>query len=176
MDLEEFLSENGIPSSPSHHHHNQHQPHAPPRQPPIMPQAPPTPAPSVMDLSNHASTSIHTSVVSPHCLHSSPARAGKAKIHTHFYTLWYILPFPIDFHGQASVDGVFTSVLHHLSKLLLFVTIIINIYGYKHLVGSVMERKMTNCDLVSFSRRKLPTIPKSFRVFKLAWLFGFRCR
>ncbi|KAI3364812.1 hypothetical protein L3Q82_000922 [Scortum barcoo] len=78
MDLEEFLSENGIPSSPSHHHHNhnQHQPHAPPRQPPIMPQAPPTPAPSVMDLSNHASTSIHTSVVSPNCLHSSPARAG----------------------------------------------------------------------------------------------------
>ncbi|XP_035517875.1 hepatic leukemia factor-like isoform X2 [Morone saxatilis] len=78
MDLEEFLSENGIPSSPSHHHHhhNQHQPHAPQRQPPIMPQAPPTPAPSVMDLSNHASTSVHTSVVSPNCLHSSPARAG----------------------------------------------------------------------------------------------------
>ncbi|XP_028287115.1 hepatic leukemia factor-like isoform X2 [Parambassis ranga] len=94
MDLEEFLSENGIPSSPSHHHHqhhqhqhqhqhhhhqhqqDQHQPHAPPRQPPIMPSAPPTPAPSVMDLSNHASTSIHTTVVSPNCLHSSPARAG----------------------------------------------------------------------------------------------------
>ncbi|XP_026207289.1 HLF transcription factor, PAR bZIP family member b isoform X2 [Anabas testudineus] len=76
MDLEEFLSENGIPSSPSHHHHDQHQPHAPSRQPPIMPPAPPTPAPSVMDLSNHASTSIHTSVVSPNCLHSSPARAG----------------------------------------------------------------------------------------------------
>uniref|UniRef100_A0A8P4GJ56 HLF transcription factor, PAR bZIP family member b n=1 Tax=Dicentrarchus labrax TaxID=13489 RepID=A0A8P4GJ56_DICLA len=51
MDLEEFLSENGIPSTP------------------------PTPAPSVMDLSNHASTSVHTSVVSPDCLHSSPARA-----------------------------------------------------------------------------------------------------
>ncbi|XP_040922801.1 HLF transcription factor, PAR bZIP family member b isoform X1 [Toxotes jaculatrix] len=78
MDLEEFLSENGIPSSPSHHHHHhdQQQPHAPPRQPPIMPPAPPTPAPSVMDLSNHASTSINTSVVSPNCLHSSPARAG----------------------------------------------------------------------------------------------------
>ncbi|XP_070846833.1 HLF transcription factor, PAR bZIP family member b isoform X1 [Chaetodon auriga] len=76
MDLEEFLSENGIPSSPSQHHHNQHQPHAPPCQPPIMPQAPPTPTPSVMDLSNHASTSVHTSVVSPNCLHSSPARAG----------------------------------------------------------------------------------------------------
>ncbi|XP_028991055.1 HLF transcription factor, PAR bZIP family member b isoform X2 [Betta splendens] len=69
MDLEEFLSENGIPSSPSQHHG-----HAPARQPPIMApaQAPPTPAPLVMDLSNHASTSVHTSV----CLHSSPARAG----------------------------------------------------------------------------------------------------
>ncbi|XP_049915441.1 HLF transcription factor, PAR bZIP family member b isoform X1 [Epinephelus moara] len=78
MDLEEFLSENGIPSSPSQHHHqlNQHQPHAPPRQPPIMSQVAPTSSPSVMDLSNHASTSVHTSVVSPNCLHSSPARAG----------------------------------------------------------------------------------------------------
>ncbi|XP_044034549.1 hepatic leukemia factor-like isoform X1 [Siniperca chuatsi] len=76
MDLEEFLSENGIHSGPFQHHHNQHQPHAPPRQPPIMPQSPPTPAPSVMDLSNHASTSVHTSVVSPNCLHSSPAREG----------------------------------------------------------------------------------------------------
>ncbi|XP_070708160.1 hepatic leukemia factor-like [Pempheris klunzingeri] len=74
MDLEEFLSENGIPSSPSHHH-NQHQPHAA-RQPPVMPHAPPTPAPSVMDLSSHASTSVHTSVISPNCLHSSPVRAG----------------------------------------------------------------------------------------------------
>ncbi|XP_026171253.1 HLF transcription factor, PAR bZIP family member b isoform X2 [Mastacembelus armatus] len=78
MDLEEFLSENGIPSSPSHHHHHhdQHQPHAPPRQPPIMATAPLTPATSVMDLSNHASISMHTSVVSPNCLHNSPARAG----------------------------------------------------------------------------------------------------
>ncbi|XP_045924935.1 hepatic leukemia factor-like isoform X2 [Micropterus dolomieu] len=76
MDLEEFLSENGIPSSPSQHHHSQHQPHALPRQPPIMPQSPATPVPSVMDLSNHASTSIHTSVISPNCLHSSPTQAG----------------------------------------------------------------------------------------------------
>ncbi|KAM9424894.1 HLF transcription factor, PAR bZIP family member b isoform 2-T2 [Pholidichthys leucotaenia] len=70
MDLEEFLSENGIPSSPSHHHHqDQH----PPRQPPIMaPAATPTPATSVIDLSNHASTSI----VSPNCLHNSPPSAG----------------------------------------------------------------------------------------------------
>ncbi|XP_075891200.1 hepatic leukemia factor-like isoform X2 [Nelusetta ayraudi] len=76
MDLEEFLSENGIPSSPAQHHHSQHQAHPPACQPPIMPQAPPTPAPTVMDLSNHASTSVHTGVTSSNCLHSSPARAG----------------------------------------------------------------------------------------------------
>ena len=62
MDLEEFLSENGIPSSPAHHH--PHQSQAPIRQPPIMSQAPPTSIPSVMVLSNHASTSVHTSVIS----------------------------------------------------------------------------------------------------------------
>lgn len=73
MDLEEFLSENGIPSSPSHHQRDQHQAqHIPPRQPPIMTPVPPTTARSVMDLSSHASTSV----VSPNCLHSSPARAG----------------------------------------------------------------------------------------------------
>ncbi|XP_047183819.1 hepatic leukemia factor-like isoform X2 [Scophthalmus maximus] len=88
MDLEEFLSENGIPSSPSHHHHNhnQHQSQAPPRQPPIMPPAPPPPSSLVMDLSSHAST---TSVVShPTCLHSSPARAGLPSSRT--------TPSPID--------------------------------------------------------------------------------
>ncbi|XP_012734543.2 hepatic leukemia factor isoform X2 [Fundulus heteroclitus] len=75
MDLEEFLSENGIPSSPSQHQHqrDRHQAHhAPPCQPPIMTPVPPTPARSVMDLSNHASTSV----VSPNCLHSSPVAAG----------------------------------------------------------------------------------------------------
>ncbi|XP_008290596.1 HLF transcription factor, PAR bZIP family member b isoform X2 [Stegastes partitus] len=77
MDLEEFLSENGIPSSPSQHHHHHEQHRHDQRQPPIMAPAPPTPAPpTVMDLSNHASTSVHASVVSPNCLHSSPARAG----------------------------------------------------------------------------------------------------
>uniref|UniRef100_UPI003AADB708 hepatic leukemia factor-like isoform X1 n=1 Tax=Centroberyx gerrardi TaxID=166262 RepID=UPI003AADB708 len=76
MDLEEFLSENGIPSSPSQHHHDhQHHPHAQ-HQPPIMPQAPATPSPSVMDLSNRATTSVHTTLVSPNCLQSSPTRAG----------------------------------------------------------------------------------------------------
>ncbi|XP_037611464.1 HLF transcription factor, PAR bZIP family member b isoform X2 [Sebastes umbrosus] len=81
MDLEEFLSENGIPSSPSqhhhhHHHHGQHhQPHAPPRHSPIMCQVPPKSTLLVMDLSNNASNSVHTRVVSPNCLHSSPSRA-----------------------------------------------------------------------------------------------------
>ncbi|KAK5613784.1 hypothetical protein CRENBAI_016324 [Crenichthys baileyi] len=73
MDLEEFLSENGIPASPSQHQRDQHQAHhALPRQPPIMTTVPPTPARSVMDISSHASTSV----VSPNCLHSSPAAAG----------------------------------------------------------------------------------------------------
>ncbi|XP_056153255.1 HLF transcription factor, PAR bZIP family member b [Lampris incognitus] len=74
MDLEEFLSENGIPSSPAQHH-EQHQSQAQ-HQPPIMPQAPATPVPSVMDLSNRATTSVHRSMVSPNCIHGSPARAG----------------------------------------------------------------------------------------------------
>ncbi|XP_034426344.1 HLF transcription factor, PAR bZIP family member b isoform X2 [Hippoglossus hippoglossus] len=77
MDLEEFLSENGIPSSLSHHlhhHHDQHKPQATSRHQPITPPAPPTLTPSVMDLSSHAS--INTSVTPPNCLHSSPARAG----------------------------------------------------------------------------------------------------
>ena len=77
MDLEEFLSENGIPSSPSHHlhrHHDQHKPQATSRHQPITPPAAPTLKPSVMDLSSHAS--INTSATPPNCLHSSPARAG----------------------------------------------------------------------------------------------------
>lgn len=64
MDLEEFLSENGIPSSPSHHQHDH-------RQPPIIPTAPPTAPPTGMDLSSHASTSGSA------CLHSSPPPAGE---------------------------------------------------------------------------------------------------
>nr|XP_040032716.1 hepatic leukemia factor-like isoform X1 [Gasterosteus aculeatus aculeatus] len=63
MDLEEFLSENGISSSAS-------QEHRPLRPPPGTSQAPPTP--SVMDLSSHASTSV----VSVNCLHGGRARAG----------------------------------------------------------------------------------------------------
>ncbi|KAM9783826.1 HLF transcription factor, PAR bZIP family member a [Syngnathus typhle] len=60
MDLEEFLSENGIPANTAHgnHHHQQQQPQvAPP------PQA--APAPSVVDLSNHAATPVHSGVPPP---------------------------------------------------------------------------------------------------------------
>ncbi|XP_017296318.1 hepatic leukemia factor-like [Kryptolebias marmoratus] len=79
MDLEEFLSENGILSSPSQHHADQHQTHVQPRQPPILPQAPPTEARTVMDLSNHASTSVQQT-----CLHSSPAGNYSAPKHPRF--------------------------------------------------------------------------------------------
>ncbi|XP_015227269.1 PREDICTED: hepatic leukemia factor-like isoform X2 [Cyprinodon variegatus] len=73
MDLEEFLSENGIPSSPSQNQRDRHQAHhAAPCQPPILTPAPTAPARSVMDLSSHASTSV----VSPNCLHGSPPAAG----------------------------------------------------------------------------------------------------
>ncbi|XP_037547635.1 hepatic leukemia factor-like isoform X1 [Nematolebias whitei] len=60
MDLEEFLSENGISSSLS-----QHQAHAPPH---ILPQAPPTPKQTVVALRCHASSSpqqMSAAVVGP---------------------------------------------------------------------------------------------------------------
>ncbi|XP_062234560.1 HLF transcription factor, PAR bZIP family member b isoform X2 [Platichthys flesus] len=77
MDLEEFLSENGLPSSPTHylhHHQDQHKPQPTSRHQPITPPAPPTLTPSVMDLSSHAS--IKESLTPPNRLHSSPTRAG----------------------------------------------------------------------------------------------------
>ncbi|KAG7491712.1 hypothetical protein MATL_G00007410 [Megalops atlanticus] len=81
MDLEEFLSENGIPSSPSQHEQNQHQ------QPPPLQQAPPPAVPSVMDLSSRATTSIHTAMVSQNCL-QSPGRSVLPSSHN--------TPSPID--------------------------------------------------------------------------------
>ncbi|KAI4889989.1 hypothetical protein NFI96_013247 [Prochilodus magdalenae] len=81
MNLEEFLSENGIPSSPlqhdqSHHHHHQHHQHPqqqqqqqPQQQQPCLQQA----SVSVMDLSNRATTSIHTGVIPQTCL-QTPGR------------------------------------------------------------------------------------------------------
>ena len=80
MDLEEFLSENGIPSSPAHHHHQQQHQSQAQHQTPIMAQAPAT---SVMDLSNRATTSsVHTSMVPQNCL-SGSATAGNTNTHTH---------------------------------------------------------------------------------------------
>lgn len=63
MDLEEFLSENGIPSSLPQHEQSQ------------CPQQQQQTPVSVMDLSNRGSTSIHTSMVSQPCL-QSPTRTG----------------------------------------------------------------------------------------------------
>ncbi|KAG8430828.1 hypothetical protein GDO86_019929, partial [Hymenochirus boettgeri] len=61
MDLEEFLSENGIPPSQSSHEVTHHQPsHA---------QVPAT-APSVINLSNRASTSTLPGLVPHNCMHS----------------------------------------------------------------------------------------------------------
>ncbi|KAG7459349.1 hypothetical protein MATL_G00209710 [Megalops atlanticus] len=71
MDLEEFLSENGIPSNPAQHDQNQHQ-QVPLQQAP--PPPPPPPTPSVVDLSSRATTSVHTAMVTQSCL-QSPSRA-----------------------------------------------------------------------------------------------------
>ncbi|XP_051928386.1 hepatic leukemia factor-like isoform X2 [Hippocampus zosterae] len=73
MDLEEFLSENGISSNPAQQHQqqHQHQHHVPLPAPPTPISAPP---PSVMDLSNHTSTSVHNA--SPACLLRNPNRPG----------------------------------------------------------------------------------------------------
>ncbi|XP_057201156.1 HLF transcription factor, PAR bZIP family member a [Triplophysa rosa] len=64
MDLEEFLSENGIPAN----HQSQNQPSQQP-QPPTTP-----PTPSMVDLSNRATTSVQTGMVAQNCL-QSPNRA-----------------------------------------------------------------------------------------------------
>ncbi|XP_046276240.1 hepatic leukemia factor isoform X2 [Marmota monax] len=67
MDLEEFLSENGIPPSPSQHDHS---PHPPGLQPAS------SAAQSVMDLSSRASAPIHPGIPSPNCM-QSPIRPGQ---------------------------------------------------------------------------------------------------
>uniref|UniRef100_A0A4W4F127 BZIP domain-containing protein n=1 Tax=Electrophorus electricus TaxID=8005 RepID=A0A4W4F127_ELEEL len=60
MDLEEFLSENGIPSSPSQHDRSHMQQQQQQQQAPV----------SVMDLSNPAASTIHTGMVPQSCLQS----------------------------------------------------------------------------------------------------------
>ncbi|NXW41595.1 HLF factor, partial [Nyctiprogne leucopyga] len=67
MDLEEFLSENGIPPSPNQHEHSPHQSSL---------QQATSASPSVMDLSSRASTSVHPGMVSQNCM-QSPVRPGQ---------------------------------------------------------------------------------------------------
>ncbi|RLV99290.1 hypothetical protein DV515_00009880 [Chloebia gouldiae] len=64
MDLEEFLSENGIPPSPNQHEPSPHQSGL---------QQATSASPSVMDLSSRASTSVHPGMVSQNCM-QSPVR------------------------------------------------------------------------------------------------------
>ncbi|XP_010890010.1 HLF transcription factor, PAR bZIP family member a [Esox lucius] len=69
MDLEEFLSENGIPANSAQNEQNL-------QQQPSVQAAPPTPpTPSVVSLSSRAATSVHTAMVPQNCLQSPPARA-----------------------------------------------------------------------------------------------------
>ncbi|XP_062388035.1 HLF transcription factor, PAR bZIP family member a [Sardina pilchardus] len=78
MDLEEFLSENGIPANSQGDQSQQQQqpPQAP--QPQTLPQ-PPVPAapstPNVVDLSSRATPAVHTGLVPQNCLQSPPRSA-----------------------------------------------------------------------------------------------------
>ncbi|XP_076866396.1 HLF transcription factor, PAR bZIP family member a [Brachyhypopomus gauderio] len=67
MDLEEFLSENGIPANPQNQQNHT-------SQQPLQQSPPPPPTPSVVDLSNRATTSVHPGLVTQTCL-PSPSRA-----------------------------------------------------------------------------------------------------
>lgn len=89
MDLEEFLSENGIPSSPAQHDQSLHhqQQHHQQQQQASMPQGPI----SVMDLSSRAITSIHTGMVPQNCLHS-PGRPGTTASVSHSDTSYPFHP------------------------------------------------------------------------------------
>nr|XP_019950227.1 PREDICTED: hepatic leukemia factor isoform X2 [Paralichthys olivaceus] len=74
MDLEEFLSENGIPANTAQSNQAQQavqQPQAPLQQAPQP--APPTP--SVVDLSSRATTSVHTGMAPQTSLHSPSTAA-----------------------------------------------------------------------------------------------------
>ncbi|XP_026210090.1 HLF transcription factor, PAR bZIP family member a [Anabas testudineus] len=74
MDLEEFLSENGIPANTAQS--DQAQQAAQPPQAPVQQAPPPTPpTPSVVDLSSRATTSVHTGMAPQTCHHSPSAAA-----------------------------------------------------------------------------------------------------
>ncbi|XP_070704305.1 HLF transcription factor, PAR bZIP family member a [Pempheris klunzingeri] len=73
MDLEEFLSENGIPANTAQSDQAQ-QAAQPPQQAPLAaPPAPPTP--TVVDLSSRATTSVHTGMAPQTVLHSPSTAA-----------------------------------------------------------------------------------------------------
>ncbi|KAM4598517.1 HLF transcription factor, PAR bZIP family member a isoform 2-T2 [Polymixia lowei] len=72
MDLEEFLSENGIPANTAH---SDQTPQGPQQPQAPLPQPPAPPTPSVVDLSSRATTSVQTGMVPPNCL-PSPSRAA----------------------------------------------------------------------------------------------------
>lgn len=75
MDLEEFLSENGIPANTAQS--DQAPQAAQPPQAPLQQAPPPAPpTPSVVDLSSRATTSVHTGMAPQTCLHS-PSTAGR---------------------------------------------------------------------------------------------------
>ncbi|XP_071321194.1 hepatic leukemia factor-like [Trachinotus anak] len=74
MDLEEFLSENGIPANTAQS--DQAQQAAQPPQAPLQQAPQPTPpTPSVVDLSSRATTSVHTGMAPQTCLHSPSTAA-----------------------------------------------------------------------------------------------------
>uniref|UniRef100_A0A3Q3XJA9 BZIP domain-containing protein n=1 Tax=Mola mola TaxID=94237 RepID=A0A3Q3XJA9_MOLML len=72
MDLEEFLSENGIPANTAQ---SEQTPQAvqPQQATPATPPSPPTP--SVVDLSSRATTSVHTGMAPQSCLRSPSTAA-----------------------------------------------------------------------------------------------------
>ncbi|KAK5603751.1 hypothetical protein CRENBAI_001459 [Crenichthys baileyi] len=74
MDLEEFLSENGIPANTAQS--EQAPQAAQPSQVPLQQAPPPAPhTPSVVDLSSRATTSVHTAMPPQTCLHSPSTAA-----------------------------------------------------------------------------------------------------
>ncbi|XP_053300437.1 HLF transcription factor, PAR bZIP family member a isoform X2 [Pleuronectes platessa] len=74
MDLEEFLSENGIPANTAQSHHAE-QGALPPQAPHQQASPPAPPTPSVVDLSSRATTSVHTGMVPQTSLHSPSTAA-----------------------------------------------------------------------------------------------------
>uniref|UniRef100_A0A3Q2FLW3 HLF transcription factor, PAR bZIP family member a n=1 Tax=Cyprinodon variegatus TaxID=28743 RepID=A0A3Q2FLW3_CYPVA len=74
MDLEEFLSENGIPANTAQG--EQAPPAAQPSQAPLQQVPPPVPpTPSVVDLSSRASVSVHAALPPQTCRHSPSTAA-----------------------------------------------------------------------------------------------------